>query len=454
MHHTDHAHQEFLKVLFGLREESLVNEVWLVARFKEHGNLNVLRDPAQADEDKSVYVFIPDLHLLSRQVEGLHQYGFLTTYRGGRDFVDRAKVLKQLLAKLVVLGAELGVEGKRLIVTQLGDYVDAWREDHPGTYSDAAQRALADNHGIHRGLLQLGAHFIRGNHDADVCVPREQLFPVPSVAFPFAPGSKVCDKNPAADILAVHGDMFDDWEKTFEGIQAGLVAHFGKERNASDYDLVRASGQPFNDPNAGRRLGSGPVCLNQSSEVLECTVNVWHTHFKFANDDSSKWWKEAHNLFEDAFQCALWLRGASVAKEADRHLLRRFSLNRGILPKLRTIVIGHSHKARICVHTGAERSFNGQDRIPSLVLCDVGAWIEDCTLRSGLQATPSCNIGVICGGDVRIYQLVPNTECTALPEPDTLHNRPLGGDLELPTVARGRVRGTPACPARKRSRRA
>ena len=70
------------------------------------------------------------------------------------------------------------------------------------------------------------------------------------------------------------------------------------------------------------------------------------------------------------------------------------------LPELRTIVIGHSHQARICLHRDAHDPGN------NLVLVDCGAWIE--SAQFGDAVVPSCQIGMLCGGDMRIYQLDPH----------------------------------------------
>jgi hypothetical protein len=74
------------------------------------------------------------------------------------------------------------------------------------------------------------------------------------------------------------------------------------------------------------------------------------------------------------------------------------------LPELHTIVIGHSHQARICLHHDAHDPGN------NLVLVDCGAWIE--SAQFGDAVVPSCQIGMLCDGDMRIYQLDPHARLT------------------------------------------
>jgi hypothetical protein len=42
-----------------------------------------------------------------------------------------------------------------------------------------------------------------------------------------------------------------------------------------------------------------------------------------------------------------------------------------------------------------------------VVLMDCGAWIESCRFAGERAAVPSCQVGILCGGDARIYQLDP-----------------------------------------------
>jgi hypothetical protein len=64
-------------------------------------------------------------------------------------------------------------------------------------------------------------------------------------------------------------------------------------------------------------------------------------------------------------------------------------------PDLKVVVIGHSHHARI-VH----------DEPAGLLLVDTGAWIESFS-APGVPKTPNRQLGAICGGDFRVYQLDP-----------------------------------------------
>jgi hypothetical protein len=63
---------------------------------------------------------------------------------------------------------------------------------------------------------------------------------------------------------------------------------------------------------------------------------------------------------------------------------------------LHVVVIGHTHHARISV----------DDSNPGapLLLMDCGAWIENYASSDG-TAGPNCQLGVVAGNDLRIYQL-------------------------------------------------
>ena len=63
------------------------------------------------------------------------------------------------------------------------------------------------------------------------------------------------------------------------------------------------------------------------------------------------------------------------------------------------LVVGHSHHPRLV-------ALDEEDGDPFMVLLDAGAWIENVSVN-GAAAVASAQIGVVCGSDVRIYQLDP-----------------------------------------------
>jgi hypothetical protein len=119
-------------------------------------------------------------------------------------------------------------------------------------------------------------------------------------------------------------------------------------------------------------------------------INIWMTISP--RDDGRL--AESHSLLPDALDFAAKVRAGK------KRTLTAAQLG-AALPELRTIVMGHSHVPRICVHRDAAAPEN------DLVLMDCGAWIENSQFAAG-DVVPSCHVGVLCGGDARIYQIDPH----------------------------------------------
>jgi hypothetical protein len=67
--------------------------------------------------------------------------------------------------------------------------------------------------------------------------------------------------------------------------------------------------------------------------------------------------------------------------------------------KLRMVIIGHTHHARIAVKPMPDGT--------PFALVDIGAWIENCSERDGGPPIPNAQITVLSANQVRIYQLAP-----------------------------------------------
>ena len=65
---------------------------------------------------------------------------------------------------------------------------------------------------------------------------------------------------------------------------------------------------------------------------------------------------------------------------------------------VRTVIIGHTHQARIAV-----REENGG----LFTLIDCGSWIENCSVDGATNPLPCAQIGALCGNEARLYQLAP-----------------------------------------------
>jgi len=79
-------------------------------------------------------------------------------------------------------------------------------------------------------------------------------------------------------------------------------------------------------------------------------------------------------------------------------MLRFFDSARGFAGGLTTLVIGHTHHARLVVHEDGDDLF---------ALVDCGAWIENCVTADDPAPRPSAQLGVLGDDEIRIYQLAP-----------------------------------------------
>src|SRR5688572_6059120 len=125
--------------------------------------LGRLDDPLIGNaNDKEVFLFIPDLHMLSPARTGAF---------GACQF-NFSEVLVAILSRLARLRSDWELDGDRKLTTvQLGDFFDLWREFAGApdlhTLEDDARGDIRDllYRGINRGKPCLRATMILGNHD-------------------------------------------------------------------------------------------------------------------------------------------------------------------------------------------------------------------------------------------------------------------------------------------------
>ncbi len=368
-------HRGILRCLLSLRGRS-VERVRLVSRFY---NAELLG----GDSVTHTFLFIPDLHLLSQRGEQRFRYGFQRLKKN--RYVKRSVLLDQVCEKIVEYRTKTGLSLKTV---QLGDIIDLWRETkrREKDVKPFVGRILDENPEVRRRLVRPGPKSLRpdillGNHDLRMNQSKELARA--RWAIPYRIGSK-------KSLLVTHGHLFDTVETGIPNrLKEWGVDRLGPSVSAQKYTLDRTKERKRHGMIGPH--GSPPIVLGDKAlrERLPPCVNVWRTVAPCPEELLIR----NHELLPLALDFAKGLR-----KGTEKYL--RWSRLESRLPHLRAMVIGHSHRARICVHQDREKPENG------LVLVDCGGWIE--FSRFGETTVPSCQIGVLCGGDMRIYQLDPH----------------------------------------------
>lgn len=373
----EEIHRDILKRLLSLRGD-VVSKVRLVSRLY---NDELLGGTSTA----STYFFIPDLHLVSREADDTYRFTYhrLESTR----FINRSVLLDRVCSVMLDFWNSLP-PGRSLKTVQLGDFVDLWRENEyaQDDVTGLVARILDDypearKRLVRRGDQSLEPEIILGNHDMKMSASTE---------LKRARRALPCRLGGQTPLLVTHGDLFDDLETVVENeLQEWFVEHFGPVVPPTVYRLDRTTDRT--NGQIGGSEGSAPLVIEHADQSvgLPDWVNVWVT----VSPCEEETLKRSHKLLPRALEYAAGLR------KGKQKYLKKMELS-DAFPALRTMVIGHSHFARICVHRDAKKSEN------DLVLVDAGAWIE--YARFGSEKVPSCQIGILCGGDMRIYQLDPH----------------------------------------------
>lgn len=380
-------HRAILRALLGLRPAS-VSRVRLVSRLYNDEILG-------GDSTRRFFVFLPDLHVISAERSSKFRFGFDRIH--DTRWIDRGALLDALAGAL--LGLEAGLPSDVAMKTvQVGDFVDLWRERRlnapDGLVEDVqtmVSRILSGHPEVRARIARnaasgsLGADLLLGNHDPDSRASIDLARARRSHSYPV--GSK-------RTLFTTHGDLFDPLElQMLDAVQRFLVRNFAQDVVGSVYAADR-TGAHVAGTIVGSQ-GSAPLIVNapEDDATWPDWVNVWVTRADVSTDDDLR---DSHELLPLAVEKAALLRAGDAAALAD------FGVSSG-LPDLRTMVVGHSHQARLCVHRDPADAAN------DLCLVDAGAWIEEMHFGPGKDddRTPSCTIAVLAGGDARIYQLDP-----------------------------------------------
>src|SRR5713101_141587 len=181
-----------------------------------------LHDPVAVGNTDATYlhVFVPDLHLVSDEVRLTYQYGF-----------DWRTEFTALTTALLETWDALQQAGHHFTVTQLGDFVDLWRQsdNNPSgahvileAFPDIRDRFFREADG------SLGARLLLGNHDLEARRARD--FERARMIH-YLPGT-------AGTLLATHGDAFDVLETTVpDQIAAFVLQTFGRLATPQTYHM-------------------------------------------------------------------------------------------------------------------------------------------------------------------------------------------------------------------------
>ena len=326
--------------------------------------------------DKEVFVFVPDLHLLSpaRRAD-FGAYGF--------NHED-----SELLARIATALANLKRQWATahtydLIAIQVGDFFDLWRE-FPGDFDpnaipDDAHGALRDAlyRGVFRGKPCLEATILLGNHDTKGGVT------LPDVGFFL----KAFNRSPTPFLFATHGDAFDIVERLApDRIQEFIVYGCGEHTPANIYPVdqwgrqAEATNKPANEMQDS--IVASQHDLTAVAGAVTVSMNVPLPE-RFAQIVASPD-EVDHRYFKEFY--------GAIGDAAEQYAGAR---------RIRVVVIGHTHQAAmiLCEPPGGGRP---------MLFIDSGAWIEKCTylIEEGHRVTePSAQLVVIHGNDARLYQI-------------------------------------------------
>lgn len=336
-----------------------------------------LNDPVATGntDERYLHVFVPDLHLVSAAQRPNYRYGF-----------DWREEFGAVTTALLETRSTLWEQGHRMTVTQLGDFVDLWRES--GNDPLGVQAILESFPDIRDRFLRVaedsvGPRLLLGNHDLEA--RRSRNFSRARMV-QYLPGA-------GKTLLAMHGDSFDFFEIVVpDEVAAFVLQTFGRLAQPKTYPM--ATLRTLRDkktPQIQLAKIQGDATFPRLGDVQGILPN----RFNVIDVTRAQERRAAHRLLPNAVRAARQLR---TQVERD---------HRPIAPHLKVMVIGHSHQARLIV-----------DQRADLVLMDCGAWIEN--YQIGRQRKrPNRQLGVICGADLRIYQV------DGLADPGTTDDLPI-----------------------------
>jgi UDP-2,3-diacylglucosamine pyrophosphatase LpxH len=318
-----------------------VADVWLVSK------LHDLR--LNFPDESRLDVFIGDVHLVTRR----RPFAYSTNAEA--TLAAAARALRNLKQE-----ARPG----NVVVYQIGDLLDLWREADSFDPRADVPSAIEDSHPALIEALydpELDVQFVLGNHDYDLFqfanydLWRRYFYPSPSV-------------------LVTHGDIFDWVEDLPDRVQQFFVYLFSPKVQPGRAQL--AAMRPLNQQ-IGRR--------DRAKDRAQAGVSPIRKLVRPASAAAA-----ARFNVQDACSPSEMLKFLDPARAKCAEASAQFGL------ALTTAVIGHTHHARIAVHEDGDKLF---------ALVDCGAWIETCVTEDDPSPQPNAQIAALGANEIRIYQL-------------------------------------------------
>ena len=361
-------HDEIVSSLLEVLDP-LKGEIRLLGRVSDP----VIGNPSE----REVFFLIPDLHLLSPQRRQRFKYGFNHSESG---------LLAGLLERMATLrdSWEAG-RNTKLVTVQLGDFFDLWREfsgsAKPAEIPDDACGDLRDilYRGVDRGGACVKATMLLGNHDT------KRSDPLKEISFRYKFFNRPQDEKPF--LFGTHGDAFDILETTLpDAIEEFAVYFIGTFVEPNKYPVMEWSKKTAGINKPIGELEEAITGADHNLEASDGAIQVTPEAVlpPFVCQEIRSPGDTANPYFQKLYQ------SIDIAREKD-------------LPgqHVSVVTMGHTHKASLILcRPRRERS---------MLLMDVGAWIENCTYplaETGIVVKePSAQLGVIHGNDVRLYQI-------------------------------------------------
>ena len=336
----------------------------LVTSFPGFTRLMTLQDDRLGfQDDRRLSLFLPDFHLMSDEAQARfpnYRFNYET------QMVMLVRTLEDFTRTLR--------PDEELHLHHMGDFFDLWREtppegDHDPTAIIRSHRELYRSLARHLywgvGNPRLKAYFCRGNHDF--------ALPYSGDFTQWARWRYLPNPDGTTPALVLHGDVFDWMERLPDDLKHFFVYLFPHSAGTNQLGTPEETEEAIVGlANQERRMVR---TLDHLIETQPLSVLGSPPRFTNPTGDEAR---RAHGYFPTVYRAVEDLR-------------REFNV------RIRLVVIGHSHKARMAVYDSGGDEF--------LALVDCGAWIENFRLPGDDTIRPNAQFGVLVGNECRIYQL-------------------------------------------------
>jgi UDP-2,3-diacylglucosamine pyrophosphatase LpxH len=355
------------KFLDGLKK---ISDVKLVSKLKD--------DNIGLPYSSIIRIFIPDLHMYSRERYELYNYECITNYNENRD--DLLPTLCKYLKEF-----KMENQGKEVLVYQLGDLIDFWRETpkpwkvNSADWENVIQKIIDSNHYTWDNLVDESLHtnFLLGNHDFDMFRIPEFYSRYHYLRYYFS------DETGVPKAGAFHGDIFTWYKKIPDWIEQLAVYYDPLEKGKR---FVKKLSKLILETH--KQKGK---FINYKKEPKKKLFHLGQL------EDPNEFAEPIHNIRYKRPNRREGLEHLSKAKEFFMKVNNKTGYQLGLA------IIGHTHDARIAVDdTNKDKPF---------ILLDCGAWVKKskALVKEGTDYVEkevfNAQIGVLCNNDARIYQL-------------------------------------------------